>query len=59
MPIKQQPGHIDYKVMFLSPTPALAYKYRLIYKARPDLITNENQTNILTTILIFYSMPPF
>jgi hypothetical protein len=55
---KTAPGHNDYKVMFLSPTPALAYKYRLIYKARPDLITNDNQTNILTDYypdLLFYA----
>jgi len=47
-----------YDRIFISPTPAQNNVYRLIYNGRPDLITNDNQTNILTDYypdLLFYA----
>jgi len=55
---KIQPNTKPYDKIFISPTPAQNNVYRLIYNGRPDLITNENQTNILTDYypdLLFYA----
>ena len=52
------PNTKPYDKIFISPTPAQNNVYRLIYVGRPDLITNENQTNILTDYypdLLFYA----
>ena len=55
---KIQPNTKPYDRIFISPTPAQNNVYRLIYNGRPDLITNDNQTNILTDYypdLLFYA----
>ena len=57
---KQQEGGAGtpYEAIFISPTPAKAFKYQLTYLRRVDLITNDNQQNILTEYyadLLFYS----
>lgn len=47
-----------YKYYLIVPTPDKAYTYQITYIGRPDLITNENQTNILTDYypdLLFYA----
>jgi len=47
-----------YKQYLLVPTPDKAYNYQITYIARPNLIKNENQTNILTEYypdLLFYA----
>lgn len=55
---KIQPKIKPYDGIYISPTPAQNNVYRLIYNGRPDLITNDNQTNILTDYypdLLFYA----
>ena len=57
---KQQEGGAGtpYEAIFISPTPAKAFKYQLTYLRRVDLISPENQTNVLTDYypdLLFYS----
>lgn len=55
---KIQPNTKPYDRIFISPTPYQNYTYRLIYNGRPNLITNANQTNILTDYypdLLFYA----
>ena len=59
---KQQEGggekSTPFEAIFISPTPAKAFKYQLTYLRRVDLITNDNQQNILTEYyadLLFYS----
>jgi hypothetical protein len=37
-----------YSSYFISPTPDQAYKYQITYLVRPDIITADNQENILT-----------
>jgi len=52
------PNTKPYDKIFISPTPAQNNVYRLIYVGRPNLITNDNQTNILTDYypdLLFYA----
>lgn len=52
------PNTKPYDRIFISPTPPQNNVYRLIYVGRPDLITNDNQTNILTDYypdLLFYA----
>ena len=47
-----------YKYYLIVPTPDKAYTYQITYIGRPNLITNENQTNILTDYypdLLFYA----
>jgi hypothetical protein len=56
-----QPGQENvspYKYYLIVPTPDKAYNYQITYIGRPNLITNENQTNILTDYypdLLFYA----
>ena len=53
------PNTKPYDKIFISPTPAQNNVYRLIYVGRPNLITNDNQTNILTDYypdLLFYAV---
>ena len=57
---KQQEGGdgTPFQAIFISPTPAKDFKYQLTYLRRVDLITGENQTNVLTDYypdLLFYS----
>ena len=58
-----QPGQENvspYKYYLIVPTPDKEYNYQITYIGRPNLITNENQTNILTDYYPdLYSMPPF
>jgi hypothetical protein len=47
-----------YEYYLIVPTPDKAYTYQITYIGRPNLITNENQTNILTDYypdLLFYA----
>ena len=47
-----------YKYYLIVPTPDKEYNYQITYIGRPNLITNENQTNILTDYypdLLFYA----
>jgi hypothetical protein len=56
-----QPGQENvspYKYYLIVPTPDKEYNYQITYIGRPNLITNENQTNILTDYypdLLFYA----
>lgn len=56
-----QPGQENvspYEYYLIVPTPDKAYNYQITYIGRPNLITNENQTNILTDYypdLLFYA----
>lgn len=56
-----QPGQENvspYKYYLIVPTPDKEYNYQITYIGRPNLITNENQTNILTNYypdLLFYA----
>ena len=56
-----QPGQENvspYKYYLIVPTPDKAYNYQITYIGRPNLITNDNQTNILTDYypdLLFYA----
>ena len=55
---KIQPNTKPYDRIHIAPTPAQNNTYRLIYVGRPDLITSDNQTNILTDYypdLLFYA----
>ena len=57
---KQQEGGAGtpYEAIFISPTPPQDFKYQLTYLRRVDLISPENQTNVLTDYypdLLFYS----
>jgi hypothetical protein len=55
---KIEPNIQPYNRIFISPTPYQNYTYRLIYNGRPNLITDTNQTNILTDYypdLLFYA----
>lgn len=47
-----------YKYYLIVPTPDKAYTYQITYIGRPNLITSDNQTNILTDYypdLLFYA----